>query len=48
MASYLAKVTPAMLAEMKRLVQQVFEPPTYEKGKRRARGLIVRFELRRL
>jgi len=46
MRNILAKVPRAMQAEMKRLVKQVFEAPTYEEGRKRARGLIVRFEER--
>jgi len=44
MRNILAKVPRSIQAEMKRLVKQVFEAPTYEEGERRARALMARFE----
>ncbi|MFQ5875132.1 MAG: transposase [Dehalococcoidia bacterium] len=43
MRNILAKVPRAIQAEMKHLVRQVFEVPTYEEGERRAQALIARF-----
>lgn len=44
MRNILAKVPRSIQAEMKRLVKQVFESPTYEEGEKRARALMSRFE----
>lgn len=46
MRNILAKVPRAMQAEMKRLVNQVFEASTYDEGQRRAQALITRFKER--
>lgn len=44
MRNILAKVPRVMQMEMKRLVKQVFEAPSYEEGQRRAKALMGRFK----
>jgi len=43
MRNILAKVPRSMQRDMKQLVKQVFEAPTYEEEEKRARALIARF-----
>lgn len=43
MRNILAKLPKAVIAQMKRLIQQVFLAPTYESGLARGRALIARF-----
>ena len=43
MRNLLAKVPRGMQREMKQLVKQVYEAPSYEEGKKRARALISRY-----
>ena len=46
MRNILSKLPKSMIPEMKRLVQQVFLAPSYDKGMERGEKLIARFENR--
>ncbi len=46
MRNILAKLPKAVIAQMKRLIQQVFLAPSYEKGLARGKALIARFRNR--